>query len=88
MRICKKNIDRFANYTAAAACLNELRMEVKKIVKELTTGINGIGKKSHFLKWDFFPIESILVRGYSIMIVLNVLACSFDTDAINKKKFF
>jgi hypothetical protein len=69
MRICEKNIEGFAKYTAAAACLNELRMEVKKIVKELTIGINGIGKKSHFLKWDFFPIESIPGYIYSIMIV-------------------
>jgi len=88
MRICEKNIEGFAKYTAAAACLNELRMEVQKIVEELTTGISDIGKKSHFLKWDFFPIESILVYGYSIMIVLNVLACFFGSDAINKKKFF
>ncbi len=88
MRICEKNIESFAKYTAAAACSNELRMEVKKIVKDLTIGINNIGKKSHFLKRDYFPIESILVYGYFILIVLNVLARCFGSDAINKKKFF
>ena len=73
MKIWKKNIIEFAKHTtaAAAACLNDLKMEVKKIANgmELTIGTNGIGKKSHFLKWEYFPIESVPGYGYSIMIV-------------------
>jgi hypothetical protein len=71
MKIWKKNIIEFAKHTAAAACLDDLKMEVKKIVnvKELTIGIYGIGKKSHFLKWEYFPIEPVPGYGYSIMIV-------------------
>lgn len=57
-------------------------------VKYAAAEVYLLGKRSHFLKWEYFPIESILVYGYSIMIVLNVLACCFGSDAINKKIFF
>ena len=71
MRICKKILKVLPNTLQRQQPVKELKTEVKKIVnvKELTIGINGIGKKSHFLKWEYFPIESVPGYGYSIMII-------------------
>ena len=71
MRICKKMLEVLPNTLQRQQPVKELNTEVKKIANdmELTIGINGIGKKSHFLKWEHFPIEPVPGYGYSIMIV-------------------